>query len=282
VVERDHTRQLPAALVLGGVASAFVLVFELDRSSGSSPVQHLYYLPIVVAATRFGMPGGCLAVLAAIVLYHSANPHLLAFRYEQFDLLQIAVFMAAGVLTARLTDDSRRLHQLAMTDDLTGLHNLRSFEKRLGAMVRASRDARAPLALFVLDLDKLKSLNDAYGHLTGAEAVRAVGRIIGEHTPPEAVACRYGGDEFVIAVPRCTLSQAIDLADVLRQHVNEAAPALAGVTFAPATLSVSVGVACAVPEAGRTDADSGEALFRLADAALYRAKQGGRNHVCTA
>jgi diguanylate cyclase (GGDEF)-like protein len=268
-------------LVLAAVAAAFLLVFELDRSSGSSPVQHLYYLPIVAAAARFGMLGGCLAVLAAIVLYHSANPHLLAFRYEQFDLLQIAVFMAAGVLTARLTDDSRRLHQLAMTDDLTGLHNLRSFEQRLAAMVHAARDARTPLALLVLDLDKLKSLNDVYGHLTGAEAVRAVGRIVGAETPPEAVACRYGGDEFVIAVPRCTPSRAVELADGLRQRVNDAAPVLAGVPFAPATLSVSIGVACGVPEAaGRTDADSVEALFRLADAALYRAKQDGRNHVC--
>lgn len=279
------TRRRAPLLVLAGVAAGFLVVFALDRSTGSSPVQHLYYVPMVAAAVRFGMPGGLVAALAAIVLYHSANPHLVAFRYEQLDLLQIAIFISAGILTAKLTDDARRLHLLAMTDDLTGLHNLRSFETELAAMVRTSRETRTALALFVLDLDRLKSLNDAYGHLTGAEAVRTVGGIIAAQIPAEAVACRYGGDEFVIAVPCCALSQARQLADDLKRHINDAAPVLAGRPFAPATLSVSIGVACAAvarDTTATTDAESGEALFRLADAALYRAKQSGRNHVCVA
>lgn len=228
------------------------------------------------------MSGGLLGAFAAVLLYHAANAHLLAFRYEQLDLLQIAVLIAAGVLTAKLTDDARRKHVLAMTDDLTGLHNLRSFENRLSAMVRAARDTRTHLALLVLDLDRLKSLNDVHGHLTGAEAVRTVGRILAEQLPADAVACRYGGDEFVIAVPRCGAARARVLAEDVRRHVNETNPVLAGVPFAAGTLSVSIGVACAAfpgDALDRGDAESGEALFRVADAALYRAKRGGRNHV---
>jgi K+-sensing histidine kinase KdpD len=80
---------------------------SLDRSTGASPVQHLYDVPIVAAGARFGMVGGLLAAFTAVLLYHWANPHLLAFRYEQLDLLQIAVLIAAGVLTAKLTDDAR-------------------------------------------------------------------------------------------------------------------------------------------------------------------------------
>ncbi len=133
---------------------------------------------------------------------------MLTFRYEESDLIQIVLFLAVGATTARFTDDADRLRRIALTDDLTGLHNLRSFELRLLAMVRASRAARTPLALLVLDVDRLKSLNDRYGHLAGAEAVRTVGHIIGQRLPSDAVGCRYGGDEFVVAVPQSTAAEA--------------------------------------------------------------------------
>ena len=88
------------------------------------------------------------------------------------------------------------------------------------------------MALLVLDVDRLKSLNDQHGHLTGAEAVRAVGRIIGQRLPPGAVACRYGGDEFAIAIPRCTSGEGYRVAHDLCQAVHDSAPVLAGRPFA--------------------------------------------------
>jgi diguanylate cyclase (GGDEF)-like protein len=146
-----------------------------------------------------------------------------------------------------------------------------------------------PLALLVLDVDRLKSLNDRYGHLTGAEAVRAVGHIIGERLPPDAVGCRYGGDEFVVAVPKSNAEHANRIADDLRQAVHASAPLLAGHAFPAGTLSISIGVVSASFEddlpgedAQRRDAERSEAMFRAADAALYRAKAMGRNHVCVA
>ena len=282
-------RQLvpPAAVAL--VAGVLLLVFALDRTTGSTPLQHLYYLPIIFAAVRFGITGGLAAGVSAIVLYHVANPHLLTFRYGESDLVQVVLFLAVGTITAKLTHDADRLRRLAMTDDLTGLHNLRSFEARLATMVRASRRSRAPLALLVLDVDRLKGLNDRYGHLTGAEAVRTVGHIIAQRLPEHAAACRYGGDEFVIAVPQCLPSQVQRVADDLRRAVHEHAPELAGHSFAAGTLSISVGVARASFDQGaasrvtsRDDVEAGESLFRDADAALYRAKARGRNQVCVA
>ena len=80
-----------------------------------------------------------------------------------------------------------------MTDDLTGLHNLRSFEERLRIMVRVARETKTPLSLLVLDLDRLKSLNDVHGHLAGAEAVRTLGEVLAARLPRESTACRYGG-----------------------------------------------------------------------------------------
>jgi diguanylate cyclase (GGDEF)-like protein len=282
--------QPSAAWVSALVIGALLLVFSVDRTTGAAPVQHLYYVPIFVAGLRFKMRGGVIAALTAIVLYHVANLHLLSFRYSEPDLVQIGLFLAVGMITAKLTSDADRLRRLAMTDDLTGLHNLRSFEARLAAMVRASRETDAPLALLVLDVDRLKTMNDQFGHLTGAEAVRTVGHIIGHRLQaPDTAACRYGGDEFVIAIPRCTSFEVHRVANDLCQAVHDSAPVLAGRPFAIGTLSISVGVAIASfgrrgPPGGLAggDAKTGESLFRAADAALYRAKARGRNQVCVA
>jgi diguanylate cyclase (GGDEF)-like protein len=142
------------------------------------------------------------------------------------------------------------------------------------------------MALLVLDLDRLKALNDRHGHLTGAEAVRLVGHIIADCVPLDAVACRYGGDEFAIAIPRCAPDACRDVADTLREAVHASAPLLAGHQFARGTLSISVGAACRVigrsgarVAAATRDADDGEALFRCGDRALYQAKRGGRNRI---
>jgi diguanylate cyclase (GGDEF)-like protein len=259
-----------------------LLVFALDQATASTPVQHLYYVPIILAAVRFGMRGGIAAPLAAIVLYHTANPRLLIFEYQHWDVVQVALFVAVGLITAKLTDDRRRLHLLATTDDLTGLHNLRSFEAQLVALVRTCRDAGAPLAMLVLDVDRLKSLNDAHGHLAGAEAVREIGHIIGARVPARAVACRYGGDEFVVALPGCPNTAARAIADDICHTVHSVAPVLAGVPFSAGTLSVSVGVTCRAfgsEASSGSDAEQGEELFQAADRALYQAKELGRNHV---
>ena len=274
-----------AALVIG----ALLAIFLLDRATDAAPVQHLYYLPIILAGFRFRMRGGVIAALSAILLYHLANPILLTFQYGELDLVEIILFLAVGIVTAKLTINAQRMRQLAMTDDLTGLHNLRSFEARLAIMVRTSRETQAPLAMLVADVDRLKLLNDRFGHLTGAEAVRTVGHVIGRQLPPDAVACRYGGDEFVIAIPHCTPFLAHQVADDLCRAVRETAPQLSGRWFEAGTLSISVGAAWAafdrsipVDSMSPPDVEAGESLFRAADAALYRAKASGRNRVCLA
>jgi diguanylate cyclase (GGDEF)-like protein len=275
--------RLAAAIAL---AAAFGLVFVIDWRTSIPGIQHLYYLPIVFTAIRFGMPAGTGAAVLAIALYHFANPQMLTLRYEESDIVQMAVFVASGLVAARLADDARRLHTLAMTDDLTGLHNLRSFELAFQRMVRLARREKTPLSVLVLDVDRLKRLNDQYGHLAGAEAVRAVGHLIAGHIPGDAVGCRYGGDEFVIALPRCPAAEARRVADNLRRAVIATAPVLAGLHFPARTLSISVGLSSldgslAGGEPNEIDDENAaaEALFRHADAALYSAKNGGRNRI---
>ncbi|HET7696661.1 MAG TPA: diguanylate cyclase [Vicinamibacterales bacterium] len=283
-----HAQPTPSTGPLAASAALAVgllSVFVLDQASGSAPVQHLYYVFIVLAAIRFGFAGGIAASLVAIVLYHVANPRLLAFQHQQWDFVQVLLFVAVGLVTARLVDDNRRLDLLARTDDLTGLHNLRSFEQRLRAMFRACRAANEPLAMLVLDVDRLKTLNDTHGHLAGAEAVRTVGRVIAARLPAGAAACRYGGDEFVVALPRYDAAEGQVFADALRAAVQAEAPDLAGISFPAGTLSVSIGVACQRFGLRWTPPDlseAGERLFRAADRALYRAKELGRNQVSVA
>jgi diguanylate cyclase (GGDEF)-like protein len=280
---------LPAWVSVGLTAAGLLSVFVLDRATGSAPVQHLYYLPIILAGIRFRLRGGLLAATAAVLLYHAANPHLWALRYGESDLVQMVLFFAVGVITARMALDAARLRHLAGTDDLTGLQNLRSFEAGLATLIRTARQSRATLALLALDVDRLKTLNDHYGHLAGAESVRTVGEVVARELPAGAIACRYGGDEFIIAAPACDRANAVRLAADLCHSVNDVAPVLAGHAFPSGTLSVSVGAFClsfgreGTPRSpSLTDAALAEVLFREADAALYRAKAEGRNRVSVA
>ena len=266
------------------VIGLLTLIFLVDRSTGSSPFQHLYYLPIIFAGVQFRYRGSLVVAATAIALYHLANWHVLSLRYEERDIVQVALFLAVGLVAAKMAADARRLHQLAMTDDLTGLRNLRSFEGQLRTLVAESIKQSSPLALLILDLDRLKSLNDAYGHLTGGEAVRTVGQLIAQQLPREAVACRYGGDEFAIVLPGYTDADAGAFANHLRAVVHTCKPTLAGVSFPPGTLSVSVGIAVRpsppTPETVVQDpVVLGERLFQAADVALYAAKRAGRNRV---
>jgi diguanylate cyclase (GGDEF)-like protein len=159
---------------------------------------------------------------------------------------------------------------------------------QLASIVNTARETSTPVSMLVLDVDRLKSINDRHGHLAGAEAVREVGRIIAETIPADAVACRYGGDEFVIALPRCEESRAKELASTLRHRVHAVAPTLARMSFPEGTLSVSIGVASRSlfrgirRSPGGGDAEGGEALFRAADSALYVAKNCGRNAISVA
>ena len=123
----------------------------------------------------------------------------------------------------------------------------------------------------------------------GAEAVRTVGSLIARHIPDDAVACRYGGDEFVVAIPQCSIPTARSVAGEVRRAVSNSATVLAGLYFPERTLSISVGVACRSFDASASpgvsassDNEVSEALFRAADRALYAAKNDGRDRVHTA
>lgn len=273
-------------LLIALVLVSLGLIYALDQSTGAAPIQHLYYLPIVIAGLWLPRHAGLIAGLAAVVLYHLANPILLANRYRESDIVQIVLFVGVGAVAAKLADDRRQLHRLAVTDDLTGLYNLRGFDAMLMPIIRTAIQTGTPVTLVVLDVDRLKSINDTHGHRAGADAVRSVGQIISACLPDGAVGCRFGGDEFVIAIPGRDASAASETAEALRTSVHATAPVLAGVPFPPGTLSISLGLACRArfDESSRgsgAPAQMAESLFHAADQALYMAKTAGRNQIHT-
>jgi diguanylate cyclase (GGDEF)-like protein len=280
----DGVSKWSRAMRVAAIVVALALIFEVDTSTGAAPFQHLYYLPIVAAGLGLPAAAGPLVGLAAVVLYHLANPALLASRYRESDVVQIALFIAIGLVTATLAEDRRQLRRLSETDDLTGLSTLRGFDARLKQTIRSARQSGTAVAVFVLDVDRLKSINDTHGHMAGADAVRTVGHLIAAHLADGAFACRFGGDEFVVALPGRALDGAKDVAERLRRAVHAAAPTLAGAAFPAGTLSISVGLACREAGSlnGAGDAEAAERLFRAADQALYVAKGAGRNQVSSA
>lgn len=274
---------VPDRAALCAVFLCLAAIACLDFVSGESPVQHLYYVPIVFAAVRFSARFALFVTAAAVVLYHLANPPAPSMGYRQADLLQSAVFFACCLCSRKLARDARRLAKLARTDDLTGLLNLRGFEEGLRLMLASAIENGGPVTLVVVDADRLKSVNDTLGHLAGADAVCLIGAAIARVFPSPAIACRYGGDEFAIALP-CGLEAARTRARELRGAVQACTPRLAGHSLPAGSLSVSIGIASRLFDAspGPDPVRAGASLFRAADSALYLAKRQGRNRLATA
>ena len=270
---------LPTSVGAAIIVLLLLVIAWLDYATGTAPVQHLYYVPIVLAAVIFDYWGGLACAMTAVVFYHLANQHLRALNYGESDYLQVSLFLIVGVITAWLAGDRRAMQTLAGTDDLTGLHNLRSFESKLLVTVRRAQARRTLVSMLVLDVDRLKKINDAHGHLAGAEAVPKVGHIIGHGLDGSAVACRYGGDEFAILLSESDALASLATAERLRKAVENHAPVLAGRRFPAGTLTISVGIADYLADLPRDPALVGEELFRAADHALYQAKRDGRNRL---
>ena len=187
-----------------------------------------------------------------------------------------AIVQACGrvQLFQKLVDQRKRLHDLAHTDELTNCDTRRSIISYLQAELEAARHSGEPLSIVVLDLDHFKDVNDSFGHLAGDAVLRALGSWLGtEGLRAHDRAGRYGGDEFVVVLPGTGTAGAASFAERVRAHFASV-PFVFGEMVVRASLSA--GVAC-WPE---VEAVSAEELISVADAALYQAKQQGRNRTC--
>ena len=181
-----------------------------------------------------------------------SNAHLQA-QIEEIGRLQVA------------------LQELAIRDGLTGLYNRRYLDETLEREVSRARREGSPLSLVMLDIDHFKRVNDTYGHQVGDEVLKMLARTLAVDIRAEDVACRYGGEEFLILLPNMPLETALARAEAWRHAV--ASLSVVHGNF-PIRFTISLGVS-AYPEHGKTP----DELTRCADQALYRAKREGRNRV---
>jgi diguanylate cyclase (GGDEF)-like protein len=164
------------------------------------------------------------------------------------------------------------LREQSARDQLTGLFNRRYMEESLDRELRRASREDYSLGLLMMDLDHFKELNDGFGHAAGDLMLRVVGDFLGSSVRGDDVACRFGGEEFVVILPRASLENTRRRAEVLRKGMK-------GLQLEPsgalgASVTMSIGVACA-PQHGETR----EQLVHAADVALYRAKTLGRDRV---
>jgi diguanylate cyclase (GGDEF)-like protein len=172
-----------------------------------------------------------------------------------------------ATLNAELLEANRALAQAAVTDGLTGLKNHRAFQEALHSAAQMAERLQQPLSLVMFDIDHFKQFNDRFGHPAGDELLRQVAQVLRESARAYDVAARYGGEEFALLLPNTALEQAVQVAERLRQQIR-------AIENPHAPVSASFGVA--TYRRGTPPAT----LVYEADAALYRAKRGGRDRVC--
>jgi two-component system, cell cycle response regulator len=176
---------------------------------------------------------------------------------------------------AQLESSLRKVEELAATDPLTALYNRRHFGKVLDQMFSESQRYGSDLSCVMIDLDGYKQINDTFGHAVGDQLLTMAGRVIGSNMRKADVAARYGGDEFVLLLPR---TPAIEAAQVVARIREEFAHGSAIILRRNMGLTMSCGVASALD----VKIVSGEQLVSAADSALYQSKMHGRDRVTTA
>ena len=221
------------------------------------------------AALALGAPLGLLTVEALLVgvapvptwIMTRLESELTVYLYVT--LSTTIVFSAFGYFVGRKSD---RLDAMSLTDALTGLGNRRQLDRRVSdELARASR-YHTPLALLLIDVDRLKDINDRGGHQAGDRALKLVAKAIATAARKTDSVARFGGDEFALLAPETTAEDAMALAERIREHVN---------ADGIGSLSVSIGLA----DLHRAPSHEPEALYQAADRALYASKTGGRNCV---
>jgi diguanylate cyclase (GGDEF)-like protein len=248
-----------SALLYAMVFGALFLSEQTDLGIG-----RFFYLAIAVLALATGPVAGAAGGLLAVALYSIAVVHSslvsTSMLLSAANGYRCVTYVLLGALVGAIAQSNRdllaRLRVLAECDPLTGLGNSRSFGNAIGARLGRGK----PFALLIGDMDRLKEINDSFGHAVGDETLRQLARVLSHSLAPGDVAYRIGGDEFAVLAAQEVAVPAAQLAVRL-----EAALAAAG-------QSVSFGWAV-TPE----DGDTAIQLYRAADSRMYDRKRAGRH-----
>jgi two-component system cell cycle response regulator len=174
--------------------------------------------------------------------------------------------------TERLRDNVQMSIEMAITDPLTGLYNRRYMESHIGTLVEQAATRGKPLTVLMLDIDYFKAINDTHGHDAGDDVLREFALRIRKSIRGIDLACRYGGEEFVVVMPETDMTVATVVAERLRRRIaGEPFPIQQGAGAVNVTISIGL--------AALGNDDNAARVIKRADQALYRAKRDGRNRV---
>jgi diguanylate cyclase (GGDEF)-like protein len=231
--------------------------FRLNLSDGQSD-------PLTVEVSLMDCSGGFLVLGAA------EERHALRLQAERQMLANQLATMARELArkNKELEAANHAIERIARTDVLTGLSNRRTLDELLSREIGRAQRQHQPLSLILADVDHFKEINDTFGHGVGDHVLSALGRIFGSQVRPYDVAARFDGEEFVLVFPGTECHEGLAIAERLRRQVEAIQ-----IPNGPERITISCGVATLMEN------DSAEAVLARADAALCRAKDGGRNRV---
>ncbi|MEM7652223.1 MAG: diguanylate cyclase, partial [Pseudomonadota bacterium] len=176
----------------------------------------------------------------------------------------------------RLRGNYERSLALALTDEMTGLHNRRYVTAHLDTMLARAVQGEKPLAVLMIDIDHFKSVNDTYGHPVGDEVLVELASRVKRNVRGFDLSARLGGEEFIVVMPETGLDMATTVAERLRAKIA-GQPFTVSAEVRQLPITISIGISCVIGEG-----DTPDALIERADRALYAAKNTGRNRVVRA
>lgn len=288
-------RYRPAALL--AVACAVVapwgslIVDPLVRAGDSVP---LTYVAVSVLLCSILLSARTTAVVAGVqivglCLLPVLVPETAGINWPSFIILMLFVSVLSIVAnvvrrkdaeqidrqTGQLTERHAQLREQSVRDPLTGLFNRRHLEEMLEQEAHRAARQQSPLGVIMLDIDRFKLFNDTHGHAAGDELLREVGRMLRGQLRETDVACRFGGEEFVLLLPGASVEVLQRRAERIRSAAEQLRVTFDGRILDGITLSIGI---AEFPSHGAT----GEAVLRAGDAALYQAKREGRDRVAVA
>ncbi len=245
-----------------------------------SPLLNLYLLVIIACAITLGKEMTLLEVflIACCYIHMGYTTYSVGiFAPETFTLLmaKFSPFLLVAYVTSMLAADilsaKKKITLLSQTDDLTGLLNMRTFNLIMDKEIARASRYKQPFTIVMIDVDRLKSVNDNFGHPAGSRLVRVIGNSIRDCVRTSDVLARYGGDEFVLLMTQTSTEHARMVAERIRAAIHNTSFDMNG---SRVTSTVSIGIA-SYPDGVETANE----VLEKADVALYRSKQSGRNRV---
>ena len=267
---------MPYQMVKGTLEEDQSVVRQVIDSRQTIVVANFSSLPNVSPQTRaLGVKAAVLMPLLTCQGVLGAGRISTDEPFSEEDVYLGDLFTRLAGLTLDNTQLRETLCQEAIRDPLTGLFNRRFMQEVLTGELRRVERYSLPLAVAMLDLDHFKRINDNFGHDAGDEALRQLSVLLQAKVRGSDIACRYGGEEFILILPEVSLSIALERMEELRNELKDLVIKNEGRELSRLTISIGIAV---YPEHG----SNGEALLKAADEALYRAKRTGRDQVIAA